>query len=33
MPSTGEFSRNAPVEPKNFASPKQNTPPSRATSQ
>ena len=33
MPTIGWFSRMPPVDPKNAASPKANTPPSRATSQ
>jgi hypothetical protein len=33
MPTTGALSVIAPVEPKNFASPKVNTPPSDARSQ
>ena len=33
MPTTGSLSRTPPVDPKNLASPKANTPPSEATSQ
>ncbi len=33
MPIIGLLRRKLPVDPKNLASPKQNTPPSEATSQ